>query len=356
LKKLFLNIILISLPTLIILVLVLELFFRFVIPSNNPPQTIFSKEDLLYKYKPNQLGLFSIGKFAQIRSNYRINNDGWNSLIDYRKKKNNSKKRIAVIGDSYIEAFQVDYDKSYPSLLSNVLKNEYEIYSFGISGAPLSQYLHMNRYVNKTYDPEIVIINLIHNDFDESLSTFNDEKHFLKIQLDQSISEIKPQIDYSFSEFNWWKRALKKSAIVRYLFFNLKIKELLNKTANDFEANININAVQNNKKSIVRSTEYLIKTIKDENKDKSLILLMDAPRESIYNSNLSKSQALELNSMVRNMCKINNVNLIDLTQSMYDDYILNKEKFNSDYDAHWNEYGHKFIADYLIDNFFEIYK
>ena len=132
-------------PTLIILVLVLELFFRFVIPSNNPPQTIFSKEDLLYKYKPNQLGLFSIGKFAQIRSNYRINNDGWNSLIDYRKKKNNSKKRIAVIGDSYIEAFQVDYDKSYPSLLSNVLKNEYEIYSFGISGAPLSQYLHMNR-------------------------------------------------------------------------------------------------------------------------------------------------------------------------------------------------------------------
>ena len=116
-------------PTLIILVLVLELFFRFVIPSNNPPQTIFSKEDLLYKYKPNQLGLFSIGKFAQIRSNYRINNDGWNSLIDYRKKKNNSKKRIAVIGDSYIEAFQVDYDKSYPSLLSNVLKNEYEIYS-----------------------------------------------------------------------------------------------------------------------------------------------------------------------------------------------------------------------------------
>jgi hypothetical protein len=43
--------------------------------------------------------------------------DGTALPIDYLSLKREDVKRIAVIGDSYIEAFQVDIDKSYPYVL-----------------------------------------------------------------------------------------------------------------------------------------------------------------------------------------------------------------------------------------------
>ena len=105
---------------------------------------------------------------------------GWNYPIDYYPI--NDKKLIAVIGDSYIEAFQVDVDKNYPFLLREKLKNDYEVYAFGKSGAPLSQYLHISRYVNRHFDPDILIFNLVHNDFDESIQElYPGNTYFLKV-------------------------------------------------------------------------------------------------------------------------------------------------------------------------------
>ena len=50
-----------------------------------------------------------------IRANYKINANGWNSGYDrYEPKKTKGKYRIAVVGDSYVEAFQVDYNKRAP--------------------------------------------------------------------------------------------------------------------------------------------------------------------------------------------------------------------------------------------------
>jgi hypothetical protein len=98
-KKCIKNILIVSIPTIIFLLFVLELVFRFVIPACNRPQAIFDEKTRLYRYKANQNGLFTIGKFAQQTAKYRINNYGWNSPIDYSKKK--SKPRIAIIGDSY---------------------------------------------------------------------------------------------------------------------------------------------------------------------------------------------------------------------------------------------------------------
>ena len=53
--------------------------------------------------------------------------------------------------------------------LREKLHSQFDVYGFGKSGAPLSQYLQMTRYVIKHFDPEIIVINVIRNDFDESL-------------------------------------------------------------------------------------------------------------------------------------------------------------------------------------------
>ena len=53
--------------------------------------------------------------------------------------------------------------------------------------------------------------------------------------------------------------------------------------------------------------------------------------------------------MVKSICEKNHVEYIDLTQEMNRDYLINNKKFNSEFDGHWNEYGHKFVSDVLYN-------
>jgi hypothetical protein len=123
---------------------------------------------------------------------------------------NENEKLIAVIGDSFIEAFQVNVDDNYPYILNKKLADKCKVYAFGKSGCPLSPYLNMSRYINKYYV--------------------------------------------------YW-----------------------------------------------------------------------------------------MNKMLDTICSINHVEFIDLTQFMEEDYKKNGIKFNSKIDGHWNEYGHKFVANVLYE-------
>lgn len=266
------------------------------------------------------------------------------------------KKLITVIGDSYIEAFQVDADENYPYLLKKKLKTDYEVYAFGISGAPLSQYLHISRYVNKYFNPDILIIDLVHNDFDESIYELNPQDfHWLQVSIneDDSITETIPYPNYSFQQYNPWKRLVYKSALFRYLYLNLKVKRIHKKFMKNnidaVEANIKVNATKKYEKLIFKATNYLVKTIREENSEKRIVFVFDAPRNTIYNNSLNESNVLWMHEMMKTICANNNVEYIDLTSFMKENYRISKIMFNSDLDGHWNEYGHKFVADILYE-------
>jgi lysophospholipase L1-like esterase len=357
--KIVKNIISITLPTILILLVVLELFFRFVIPASYIPIDFFAENDKMVSYsRAKEKGQITIGKFAKIRTRFRINNMGWNYPIDYYPV--NGKELIAVIGDSYIEAFQVNVDKNYPFLLRDQLKNKYEVYAFGKSGAPLSQYLNISRYVNKYFNPDILIFNLVHNDFDESIQELNGiNNKFLKVSINEAgtITETTPQPDYSTQQYRPFKRFIYKSAIVRYLYLNLHINGTLQRISNPhanspldtYEANINTADVKKNKELIIKVTNYLLSTIREENPDKRIIFMFDAPRANIYNNTLDRSNVLWMNEMMDTICAKHNIEYIDLTPLMQKDYQINNTKFNSDIDFHWNEYGHKLIANILYE-------
>lgn len=342
------NFFIISLPTVAVLLLILELFFRIVIPAAEFPGYIYNEKDKMFcSSNRKKNGLYTIGKLAQIRAKWRINNMHWNYPVDYYPVQ--QKKLIAVIGDSYIEAFQVDVDKNYPYLLREKLKTDYEVYAFGASGFPLSQYLHVSRYVNKYFHPSILIFNIVHNDFDESIYELHPSAyHFLQVSIDKNglIKEIIPGPYYPV-----WGRVIAKSALLRYLSWNLHIGSNLGNLMaayNKFEANICPEDVKKNKDLIFKGVNYLVKTIRDENREKRIIFIMDAPRSAIYRSELDK-RVLWINSAMKEICDNYKVEFIDLTPLMQQDYKINHKKFESELDNHWNEYGHNFVANVLYD-------
>jgi hypothetical protein len=346
------GIFIITLPTVILILVILELFFRIVIPACNPPLTVFDYDNGLTHYSTEKpQGLYTIGKFAQIRSKWKINNDGWNYPIDYKETRG-EQPLIAVIGDSFIEAFQVSSGKNYPYLLREKLSPENEVYAFGLGGIPLSQYYNVNRYVNNKFNPEIVIINLTHTDFEESFSKYFHRPGIWQIAMLDSVYTLVPPDLKNISPTNtFWKKALYGSATFRYLHRNLYIFQLFKqgRNAGDVEANVKIVTDVTKQSEIFQGMDFLVEKIKLENEGRRVILIFDASRGVIYDGTLDMSKVKWMYDMVSLLSSKYDMEYIDLTLPMQQDYAKNRQRFNSELDNHWNEYGHEFIANLLYE-------
>lgn len=340
------NILIVSIPTLLILFIILELFFRFVIPASNPPLSVYRQEERFINYSNDRAeGLYTIGKFAKIRTKWTINNEGWNYPVDYTSDRDGM-PLIAVIGDSYIDTDIVSSDKNFPYRLREKLYPEMEVYAFGLSGIPLSQYYHINKYVNRKFDPDIVIINLIYNDFEEAFRKFYPGSSSWQIIETDTTYSLVPPADINISPTTKsWKKLLYKSALFRYLHRNLLVFQIFKKVERDeVESNVEIVEDQGKRAEIKRGTDFLFRKIKEENEGRRLIFIIDAPRPSIYEGNLESSQVRWMNEMVGELAAKHGCELIDLTETMRLDYEKNKKKFNPEIDGHWNEYGHQLVA------------
>jgi hypothetical protein len=346
--KLLKGLLFITLPVLMILGLILEAVLRTVVPASNPPQGYFDESERVYKFKAEEAtGMITVGPLAKHRARWRTNNHGWNSPVDYYTKKN--RPRIAVIGDSYIAAFQVDVDKSYPALLGKDLSDQYDVYQFGVSGAPLSQYLHMSRYVKEVFSPDILIFNIVHNDFYESLISANpgnDRWMRLRIRGDQ-VEEVRPQGDRDIVQYSVVKRISRKSALVRYLIFNLRIRETLARLAGgiqsepEYNANIDLSVLRATRAGVEKAVRYVLAQLKAENPETRIIFVMDASKNDIY-SGREDADLTFLHELMAKYCRATGFEFLDLTRSMTETYELNGVPFNSEFDGHWNEYGHEF--------------
>lgn len=343
------NIFFVTIPSLFLMFLVLEVVFRTIVPASEFPLTKYDPEHrmLLFENRFANEGTYTLGKSAEQRGHWRINNFGWNSPINYHPEKN--KTRIAIIGDSFIEAFQVDNDKSYPSLLRESLKDSAEVYSFGVSGSQLGQYLHMYRYAAKLFDPDVVVINVVHNDFDETIFSLRpDRALYLTLEINgDEVTERPPDV-YVPSTV---KRLLRKSALVRYMNQNLKIGIAGRKNDAEYAANIILQDVQANAALVRKGAAYILERFRAESEGRRVIFIMDAPREDIYANRLDTSEVMFLNTMLRELCTEYGFELLDLTESMAADYVAHGIKFNSDLDAHWDAYGHRFVADQVLPLF-----
>jgi hypothetical protein len=79
---------------------------------------------------------------------------------------------LAVVGNSYIEAWFIPYGETVQGRLAEALKGRVRVYSFAGSAAPLSQYLIWARHAVHDYGATALVINVEGNDFDRSLAKY----------------------------------------------------------------------------------------------------------------------------------------------------------------------------------------
>lgn len=305
----------------ILIWLISELFAKFILLASDSPDIYFDN-NLGIMYLPNQTGIYIKNK--NIKANYNINQQGWNSINNYRENKEDNVFRIAIIGDSFVESLQIDATKSFSYLLENRLENKMvEVYPIAHSGSNLIQYLHFMKYSKDKYNPNLFIVNIVGNDFEESINGMNRTDNWSVVENNKKISEIPPQKTKNM----YFKKILRKSALIRYLTINkdvLNNSKLVNKI---FYYGLKSNSQTRYDYNIENVISYALDKYKEIAGENLLIILND-------------NKYYDISKQI-----IENKNIKYVSTK---DTIGEKDYFQSD--LHWNENGHQKVFELLFNN------
>lgn len=179
----------------------------------------------IFHFQPNRDAAWSRGAAFELANTVHINNAGFVSDRDYSAE--DTRPLLGVVGDSYIEALMVRYPDTIHGLLARDAGEKGRVYSFAASGAPLSQYLVWATHAARDYHADALVVNVVGNDFDESLARYKQGPGFHHYVEDGETLGLS-RVDYTPNPL---ARIAVRSALVRYFLFNVAIGSIWNQAA-----------------------------------------------------------------------------------------------------------------------------
>ncbi len=329
---------------------------------------VFKPDDLLENVTINSVVRYKPGTEATFRhpdgraTRVAINADGWNSTHpDYRLERTPGRQRIAVVGDSYVHGAFVDVDEAFPEVMQRELRaagRDVEVYRFGMDGAPLSQYLHVLRQEVLAYRPDIVLVPLIHNDFDESYRLLKTRyaSAFMKLRKEEhgGIAEVAPA-DFRYGAAD----ALRGFRTFRYLYyktnFYLYAKGWISRVfwgGNEewrpefISSAVDIRKIADHEANrfFARHVIAEMKRLADRHGFK-LAFVMDGVREAVYaGKQASDYEVGRLNQIAAEITAELDLPFLDLQQTFARDFAATGKKLEYAYDWHWNAHANRLVA------------
>lgn len=326
--------------------------FRFVLLPSDMPAYAFEND--LIRLQPNQSGVRRVRD--EVAAPYSINAQGWNTgRGDYALDRAAGVGRIAIIGDSFVEGLQVPAKESLAEQLeAGLAPQPWEVYRFGVSGAPLSQYLHMFEREVADFAPDLVVVVLIHNDFLQSFQL--QPKLGMPWWRSQAFRWIELREGAVAAEMPpawappWWQNIV-QSATSRYLHFRQQVDPRRVRDAifgpppgQSLQANIDMAEVLARFADVRTVTDYLFGRLSEaaRNRKIPLLLIMDGDRQAVYAG--ATSEALQLNALAAELAKRHGIDFIDLHPRFAADWQAHRQRFDFASDNHWNVRGHALAA------------
>lgn len=342
-----------SLASLLLFALLAEfVVFRGLLAPSDVP--VVAMADDLIRYRPQQSGVWRIQN--EIAAPFAINAQGWNSgRGDYALPRSLGVGRVVIVGDSFVEALQVPADSSLAEQLEALLKPApWEVFRFGVSGAPMSQYLLMLEREVARYRPDLAVVVVAHNDFGESYQfmpgRYTSSFRKLEIRDGRVVREIPPQA-YAPPAWDW----LRQSALARYFYYRWGVRaetlraRLLAPPPEPVAANVAVTSMQADMALTKVATEHLFGRMAEWAKGQGakLLIVMDGDRQSIYAG--TASAALQLNELAGATAARFGIDFIDLHPRFAADWAQNQQRFDFVSDNHWNIRGHALAARAIAD-------
>jgi hypothetical protein len=260
-----------------------------------------------------------------------------------------------VVGDSFVEALQVPYDRSMGERLAAELAHDarqVEVYRFGISGAPMSQYLNMLEHEVAQYRPDLIVVVIVHNDFNESFEFVPGRytSSFLKLRVEHGrvVGEIPPAP---------WQatpaEGLRHTAWARFLYYRWLVRpesleNLVTAARADngrFSANVDPSKIAASREDMAAAADYTFGRIAAvaQAMGARLLMAMDGDRGAIYRGD-ANPLSLVLNRIAAEAARQHGIQFVDLHPVFATDWGINHLSFGFESDGHWNERGHAVAA------------
>jgi hypothetical protein len=347
-KQLFQNAAL-SASSLLFAFLILEVFFRFLPVNDGFNFEPVSERNAVFHAQPNQTVTASMGWDFHNARDLRINNFGFRNDQDYAKEA--ALPLIAVIGDSYVEAVQVDYDDTFYGLLAERLKGKARVYSFGYSGAPLSQYLIWAQYAVKEFKAANLTFVIVSNDFDESLGHWRRGDGFHQYESCGEGQYCLERVDLEPAPY---KLAIKPSSLARYLIYNLQVLDLIRKvkarnSQQQYVANAPAEVDARRSADSMLAIDLFLKDLPFYTglPAKHISFVVDG--RSYGDAQFDGSYFGAMRRYFIETAQTMGYHAIDMKPAFASDFAAHAKKFETARDGHWNEAGHRVVADRLYD-------
>jgi len=339
---------LINLGLLLTPLLLLEAAFRFLPVAYLPRIEPVNEKAPLARFQPNVDFRWSRDWNFSVVTRKHTNNYGFVSAIDYRPDERTP--LLAIVGDSLVEANQVDAGKSLGEVLHAALGPKGRVYSFAISGAPLSQYLAYAEYARKDFRADALAFVVAPNDFDESLLKYKSEGRFHYFKDDGSIERV----DYDLSAV---KAFLRHSAVLRYVMQNIEAGQRLDllwqtlrgERAKYLQGEDLEKRLADSKRVIDMFFEQL--PARTGLGPERVVFLIDPLRRAIYSpeawAEAEKSFYGRIPQYFAEQARARGYEVIDLRPTFVQSYKLGRTIEVSPTDSHWSALGHQVVADEL---------
>jgi lysophospholipase L1-like esterase len=359
LKPIVVNIGLLLGSLLVCLLFLEQVVFRYVLKPDDVLRNV--SIDGVVRYEPGTRAVFNHPDGTETL--VTVNANGWNSTHPaYVKERVPGKLRVAVIGDSYVHGTFVNVGDGFPEVIERELKaagQNAEVYRFGMDGAPVSQYLHMLRHEVRQYKPDVVVVQLVHNDFDETYRFLQTRyaSSFLKIGVDAAGQPVEiPPADFK-GGFADKLRALRT---FRYLYYKtnayLTLKSLVSRyywggneefSQEWVQSAVDIRKIRDHAKNRFFA-EYVMRQMQQIAREDGfdLVFAMDGVREAVYSGRDPASYEVgKLNAIAADLTSSLGLPFLDLQQVFRDDFVRHGERFEYSYDWHWNVGGNRLAGE-----------
>ena len=306
---------------------------------------------MVKRYRPGSEIQWSAGWDFVLRTRKKV--DGLGFLNDHPVPSSSVEPLMVVIGDSYVEALQVEDRAAHHALLHEAVGNRGHVRGMGTSGSPLANYLVYAELSKRELEPSAYVFVVIGNDFDESMCPyFNGGIGMWCFRERNSDQFDLVPVEAPLSTF----RALaRRSALLRYLAFNLHFdwRRLVPdwRDAEDGEQYVgNVSAKVNatRLRASERAVDLFLTRLPESTglPSNRVLLVIDGIRQHIYHPDRTtdKSFFAHMREYFEQRAAKLDYEVVDLHPAFEEDYLRHGERFEFPEDGHWNPLGHWVVA------------
>ncbi len=148
----------------------LEIIVRVFFPQGD---RLFVADSYIKTIHPKNVTTMREG--AEFKINIKTNGQGFVGASDFTPQKPPNTTRIATLGDSFTDAYVIDYTKTYSALLEKDLNasstdKKYQVYNFGLAGTGTAHQLLTYEHYIRMYPPDVLVLQFYTgNDFADNL-------------------------------------------------------------------------------------------------------------------------------------------------------------------------------------------